>query len=295
MNYKEALEQKIKLINHYLDKLFNSIPDSQAKIIYDAMAYSIFAGGKRLRPVLMLSAFEAVGGEGEIIYPFACAIEMIHTYSLIHDDLPAMDNDDLRRGKPTNHKVYGEGMAILAGDALLNKAYELMIKASLTCSGREALEAMDIIATCAGTEGMIGGQVIDLLSEGRQVDMETLLFIHKNKTAAMIEASLKAGGILGKGTKEEIEALGQLGYCIGMAFQIQDDILDITGSQEKLGKAINSDIKNEKATFVSIVGLEASRKYVEKLTKQGISALEVFGEKAAFLAWLSYYLMTRTY
>lgn len=293
MKYKEELNNKIKLINDYLNKIFDSFPDSQAQIIYEAMKYSVFAGGKRLRPVLMLSAFEAVGGKGEIIFPFACAIEMIHTYSLIHDDLPAMDDDDYRRGKKTNHKVYGEGLAILAGDALLNKAYELMIKASIDYPGKEALLAMDAIASCAGTEGMIGGQVVDLISEGRPVDLDIINFIHKNKTAAMIESSLKAGAILGQASKEEIEVLANLGYCIGMAFQIQDDILDITGDEKELGKAINSDLKNNKATFVSIKGLEESKKYVERLTRQGMDYLEILKERGNFLIWLSDYLMTR--
>lgn len=295
MNYKAELNQKINLMNDYLDKLFSRITKSQSEVIYKAMKYSLFAGGKRLRPVLMLSAFESVGGEGDIIYPFACAIEMIHTYSLIHDDLPAMDNDDYRRGNLSNHKVYGEGLAILAGDALLNKAYEIMIKASIDYPGKEPLQAMDIIASCAGTEGMIGGQVVDLISEGIKVDMDTIHYIHKNKTAAMIQGSLKAGGVLGKGTNEEINALEQFGYCIGMAFQIQDDILDIIGNEKKLGKAIKSDAKNEKATYVSIKGLEESKKYVEKLSKQGIRYLDLFKERGQFLSRLSNNLISRTF
>ncbi|NLK20930.1 MAG: polyprenyl synthetase family protein [Epulopiscium sp.] len=295
MNYKGELQQKIILINNYLDKLISANKNTPAKIIYESMNYSIFAGGKRLRPVLMLSAFEAVGGKGQIVYPFACALEMIHTYSLIHDDLPDMDNDDFRRGKLTNHKVYGEGLAILAGDALLNLAFETMIKATRENFSKEALDAMDVIASAAGARGMIGGQVVDLISENQEINMDNLNYIHKNKTTAIIQAALKAGGILGKGSKKEIKYLEEFGYCIGMAFQIQDDILDICGNEEELGKPIKSDEKNKKATYVSIKGLDESKKHVEALSQEGLVKLEDFKEKGQFLSWLSQHLMSRTY
>ena len=243
----------------------------------------------------MLSAFEAVGGVGEIVYPFACALEMIHTYSLIHDDLPAMDNDDYRRGKLTNHKVYGEGLAILAGDALLNLAFETMITATKKHRSWEAIDAMDVIAYAAGIKGMIGGQVVDLISENKIIDLDTLHYIHKNKTTAIIQAALKAGALLGKGTPEEIEALDKFGYCLGMAFQIQDDILDIISTQEELGKPIKSDEKNGKATFVSLKGLDFSKQYVKQLSQDAIHYMEDFKEKGQFLSWLSEYLMSRTY
>ncbi|WP_058485269.1 polyprenyl synthetase family protein [Defluviitalea phaphyphila] len=295
MNFKNELKQKVDIINKHLDKILIEEKNSPAKIIYESIKYSTFAGGKRLRPILMLSAFETVGGTGEIIYPFACAIEMIHTYSLIHDDLPAMDNDDYRRGKLTNHKVYGEGIAILTGDALLNLAFETMIKTTKDYFSKEAIDAMEIIAKAAGIDGMIGGQVVDLISENKKVDMDTINFIYKNKTTAIIQASLKAGGILGKGNEKQINALEKFGYCIGMAFQIQDDILDIISTQEKLGKPIKSDERNGKATFVSLKGLDVSKKYVEELSKKAIDNLGEFKENAQFLCWLSEYLMSRTY
>jgi len=294
MNFKKELDTKVDIVNQYLDGF---IPQAQgyAEVIYDAMRYSSFAGGKRLRPILMLSAFEAVGGVGEIVYPFACALEMIHTYSLIHDDLPAMDNDDYRRGKLTNHKVYGEGLAILAGDALLNLAFETMITATKKHRSWEAIDAMDVIASAAGIKGMIGGQVVDLISENKIIDLDTLHYIHKNKTTAIIQAALKAGALLGKGTPEEIEALDKFGYCLGMAFQIQDDILDIISTQEELGKPIKSDEKNGKATFVSLKGLDFSKQYVKQLSQDAIHYMEDFKEKGQFLSWLSEYLMSRTY
>lgn len=294
MNFKKELDTKVDIVNQYLDGF---IPQAQgyAEVIYDAMRYSSFAGGKRLRPILMLSAFEAVGGVGEIVYPFACALEMIHTYSLIHDDLPAMDNDDYRRGKLTNHKVYGEGLAILAGDALLNLAFETMITATKKHRSWEAIDAMDVIAYAAGIKGMIGGQVVDLISENKIIDLDTLHYIHKNKTTAIIQAALKAGALLGKGTPEEIEALDKFGYCLGMAFQIQDDILDIISTQEELGKPIKSDEKNGKATFVSLKGLDFSKQYVKQLSQDAIHYMEDFKEKGQFLSWLSEYLMSRTY
>lgn len=294
MNFKKELDTKVDIVNQYLDGF---IPQAQgyAEVIYDAMRYSSFAGGKRLRPILMLSAFEAVGGVGEIVYPFACALEMIHTYSLIHDDLPAMDNDDYRRGKLTNHKVYGEGLAILAGDALLNLAFETMITATKKHRSWEAIDAMDVIAAAAGIKGMIGGQVVDLISENKIIDLDTLHYIHKNKTTAIIQAALKAGALLGKGTPEEIEALDKFGYCLGMAFQIQDDILDIISTQEELGKPIKSDEKNGKATFVSLKGLDFSKQYVKQLSQDAIHYMEDFKEKGQFLSWLSEYLMSRTY
>jgi geranylgeranyl diphosphate synthase type II len=294
MDFKKELDKRSSIINEYLNEF---LPQSYgfAEIIYDSIRYSVFAGGKRLRPIMMTAAFEAVGGTGEIIYHFACALEMIHTYSLIHDDLPAMDNDDFRRGKLTNHKVYGDGLAILAGDALLNLAFETMIKAGKSHPSKEVFEAMEVIASSAGIGGMIGGQVVDLISENQEIDIDIINFIHRHKTTALIQAALKAGGILGKGTNEEIKALDKFGYCLGMAFQIQDDILDIISTQEELGKPINSDEKNGKATFVSLNGLDASKEYVKKLSQDAAYQLEIFRERGQFLSRLSEYLMSRTY
>jgi geranylgeranyl diphosphate synthase type II len=291
---KQLLSKKIQTVDKYLNQYIPS-EDTKPSTIYESMRYSVFAGGKRLRPILMMGAFEAVGGTGEKVFPFACALEMIHTYSLIHDDLPAMDDDDFRRGKPTNHKVYGEGIAILAGDALLNTAHETMITAAKEYKGEECLEAMDIISSAAGTRGMIGGQVIDLLSENKPIDLDQLHYIHENKTGALIRAAVKAGGVLGKAEKEQIDLLDHFGYCLGMAFQIQDDILDVTSTTAELGKPIQSDVKNGKATYVSLNGLEAAKQYMEKLSYEAINAVERFGEQGAFLKQLTEHLISRTY
>lgn len=294
MKLQETLKEKIEYIDAGLEQ-YLKVSHTPQKQIYEAMGYSVFAGGKRLRPILMLAAFEAVGGQGEQVLPFACALEMIHTYSLIHDDLPAMDNDDYRRGKLTNHKVYGEGIAILAGDGLLNLAFEIMIKAGLQYGQDICLQAMDVIARAAGTEGMIGGQVVDLLSENTPVEIDIVEYIHENKTAALIQAAVKAGGILGGGDPKQIQLLERFGYCLGMAFQVQDDILDVTSTTEELGKPVQSDIKNQKSTFVSLVGLEKSKEYVERLSMEAIESLQGLGERGELLIRLANYLMDRSY
>ncbi len=303
-NFNNTFKEKINTINTALDTYIpiqNEIPE----IIYDSMRYSIFAGGKRLRPILMMACYEALGGHGDEIIPFACAIEMIHTYSLIHDDLPTMDNDDFRRGKPTNHKVYGEAVALLAGDALLNLAFETMITAAKKYPQIPCLDALDIIAKASGTRGMIGGQTMDLLSENKDIDINTLQYIHENKTAAMICAAVKAGAAMAQASIEEIQIVERFGYCLGMAFQIQDDILDVISTTEQLGKPIHSDIKNHKSTYVSIVGLEESKQYVEKLSKEASDALHtltnhtltnhILQENGHFLLSLTKYLMHRSY
>ncbi|WP_053957132.1 polyprenyl synthetase family protein [Inediibacterium massiliense] len=296
MNLQQALKEKIT----YIDKAMHTyLPqeDSLQKEIFDAMSYSIFAGGKRLRPILLLAATEFVGGNIDEALPFACAVEMIHTYSLIHDDLPAMDNDDFRRGKPTNHKIYGEGMAILAGDALLNYAFELMIDGALKNKddAYKKILAIKEIATAAGVYGMIGGQVVDLLSENKKIDGETLEFIHKNKTAALIISSIRAGAILGGANDEELSSLTDFSKNIGLGFQITDDILDIIGDEKKLGKKIGSDEQNHKATYPSIYGLDASIQKVQKLFTDGIHSIERFGTKSEFLIELSDFLVKRDY
>ena len=261
--------------------------------IFEAMRYSVFAGGKRLRPILLLSACEALGGESEKAVDFACAIEMIHTYSLIHDDLPAMDNDDYRRGRLTSHKKFGEATAILAGDGLLHHAFEVMANACVKDCNMQTVKAMQAIAHSAGVYGMLSGQVVDVLSEGKEIDEKTMYFIHKNKTAAMLQGALKAGAILAGATQKQIEIMEQAGEKIGVAFQIADDILDITSTLEELGKPVHSDEKNEKNTYVTMYGIEKSQQMVETLSQEAISLFQTLGEKADFLIELTKYLIDR--
>ncbi len=226
----------------------------EARVLYDAMEYSVFSGGKRLRPMLMLNTCHALGGFMERAMPFACAIELIHTYSLIHDDLPALDNDDFRRGLPTNHVRFGEDMAILAGDGLLNLAMEIMTDAC--ASDHSLIKAMKIITNAAGHRGMIGGQVVDVVTEGKSINEETLLFIHNHKTGAILKASILAGAAIANFSAPYLDELGQK---LGLAFQIMDDILDASGDFEKLGKPIHSDLKNKKNTFVTFYGLDKAK------------------------------------
>ena len=259
-----------------------------------AMNYSLKAGGKRLRPILTRESCKIVGGKEADAIPFAMAIEMIHTYSLIHDDLPALDNDDLRRGKPTNHKVFGEGMATLAGDALLNYAYEVMLSSSINKENpHKYLRAIYEIATHAGIYGMIGGQVVDVESENKVIEKEKLDFIHLNKTAAMIVGCMRAGAIIGDATEEELKKITKYGRNIGLSFQIVDDILDITGDEEKLGKPIGSDIENHKSTYPSLLGLEKSRQIARQLIEEGKSSIEGLSSEVDFLNQLGDYIISR--
>lgn len=269
MNFENDLKIKISSIDYHLDKYLK-----KNGLIYKAMGYSIFAGGKRLRPLLLLSAVETVSQDSEKYMPFACALEMIHTYSLIHDDLPAMDNDDFRRGKPTNHKVYGEAMAILAGDGLLNLAFEIMLESSITLNNPNSLLAMKKIANCSGVNGMIGGQELDILSENKKIDNETLLNIHNKKTGALFQCSLVAGALLGNANKDLIEKFDEIGLKIGLAFQIKDDILDICSDEITLGKPILSDEKNNKTTYVTIHGLEKSKNDYDILCMEILTLLK---------------------
>lgn len=296
MDFKKLLMEKKNKVEDALNQYFENKTGLQ-KTIFESMSYSIYAGGKRLRPVLMIEVCELLNGKTEDIIPFACAIEMIHTYSLIHDDLPAMDNDDYRRGKLTNHKVFGEGIAILAGDGLLNLAFETMLKKIIKGDLKSdiGIRAMYEIAKAAGVEGMIGGQVVDLESEGKEVDKETLDFIHLKKTSALIEASVKAGAIIGEATNEQYEALKKYARNIGLAFQIVDDILDVIGDEKKLGKKVGSDISNEKSTYISLYGIEESKKIANKLIKNSLEALEIFDDKANFLRELARFLEVREY
>lgn len=288
---KNRLKEDIEIINKALTAAMAHDQNPQQKI-YEAMEYSLYAGGKRLRPVLMLETAKMCGGNTETVLPFACAMEMIHTYSLIHDDLPAMDNDDLRRGKPTNHKKFGEAMAILAGDALLNKAFETALSAKSE-NPSLILRAMAMLANSSGTEGMIGGQVVDIESEGKQIDVSELRYLHLLKTGAIIRSSCTIGAVLSGASEEEIKAVDEFASSLGVAFQIRDDILDCIGTEEELGKPIGSDAEEGKNTYVSLFGLDKSIELVAEYSQKAVKALRIFGEKAEFLKWVTEYLIKR--
>ncbi len=294
MNFKEKLKSYVDVINDFLDK-YIVVEDVPEKVLYSSMKYSLEAGGKRLRPVLSLSVCDMLDGNINDVIPYACAIEMIHTYSLIHDDLPSMDDDNFRRGKPTNHKVFGEAIAILAGDGLLNSAFELMLKAS--SYGDKGLDkkikAISVIANASGIKGMIAGQVIDLESEDSDISPELLKRMHKCKTGALIKAPVISSAVLCGASKDEIKHLESFSENIGLAFQIKDDILDIEGDSDKLGKNIGSDASNGKSTFVSIYGLDKSKEMLFNITANAVSDLDIFGDKALFLKELSKYLLER--
>lgn len=280
------------------DVVIRFLPDVEGmqSSIFDAMQYSVTAGGKRLRPILMNETFQLFGGEGDVIEPFMAAIELIHTYSLVHDDLPAMDNDMLRRGKPTTHAVYGEAMGVLAGDALLNYAFETALNAyDADVDTVRVTEAMRLLARKAGVFGMIGGQVVDVESEKKQLEMtkEKLDFIYELKTGALIEASMMIGAVLAGATEEQVETVENVAKKIGLAFQIQDDILDIEGDEATLGKPIGSDERNEKCTFVTFAGIEKSKEEVKRLTDEALEELNSLPEKNEFLNELLKYLVYR--
>ena len=268
-----------KEVNTFLLNYFEN-KGSFNKVIYDSASYSLNIGGKRIRPLLMLLTYNMYKENWREILEFSSAIEMIHTYSLIHDDLPCMDNDDLRRGKPTNHKVYGEDIAVLAGDALLNH-------------GREALVASQKIAEAAGAEGMIGGQVVDIINEGKKISEEELRYMHMKKTGALIKVSIVAGAILGNASEEEIELLEKFGENLGLAFQIKDDILDVIGNTEKLGKKVLSDEENDKTNFISMHGLDYCIKECERLTNESINILDSLSVNTEALKILTKELLDR--
>lgn len=274
--------------------IYGYCPDEFGKqsLIFEAMNYSVKAGGKRLRPILMLETFKLFGEDEAKVYPFMAAIEFIHTYSLVHDDLPAMDDDEFRRGQKTTHAKFGEDLGILAGDGLLNYAYEVMSEAVV--KNPNAAEAMAVIAKKAGSYGMVGGQTVDVINEGKKLDIETINFIHNLKTAALIEASMMAGAILGGATEEQVLQVESIAKNIGMAFQIQDDILDVTGDEKKLGKPVLSDEKNEKDTYITLIGLEESKQKVEDLSNLAIDGIKALGENE-FLVTLVEKLISREY
>lgn len=295
MNFKEELKDRVDHIEAILKEY---LPNEEGwqKTVIAAMNYSVLAGGKRLRPMLMEETYRLFGGKGREIEPFMAAIEMIHTYSLVHDDLPAMDNDEYRRGRKTTHVVYGEAMAILAGDGLLNYAFETAMK-SFTMEGdlEKKARALSVLAQKAGIYGMIGGQTADIEAEdlGNQVTTEHLMFIHAHKTSALIEAAMMTGAILAGASQEEIAQIEKAAYEIGIAFQIQDDILDVTSTLEMLGKPIGSDAKNHKTTYVTLKGLEESRKEQQELSLHAIETIRNIGYSNDFLMELVTSLITR--
>lgn len=276
---KDRVENVEQIINQYLPK-----EEGYQKKVLEAMNYTMKAGGKRIRPLLMYEVYKAFGGKEKIIEPFMAAIEMIHTYSLIHDDLPALDNDAYRRGRKTAHVVYGEDIAILAGDGLLNYAFEVATSAFTMKAGDTKVErAFQALATKPGIYGMIGGQTADVVSTGKSLTLDEILYIHEKKTAALLQCAFMIGGILAGATTEEVKQLEIAGKEIGLAFQIQDDILDLIGDEKEIGKPVASDEKNGKITYVTIKGLEQSQKDVQELTKSGIYRMENMGIKQPFL------------
>lgn len=294
MDFKAYLKEKQQLIDQALKNFFPQ-PQGPAATVIRAMQYSLFAGGKRLRPILCLAGAEAVGGQSRALLPVACSLELIHTYSLIHDDLPAMDNDDLRRGQPTNHKVFGEAMALLAGDGLLTEAFRLMTEMKLAdpLPAQALLRTIGLIATAAGYQGMVGGQTVDIEYTGKKVDPSLLQFLHTRKTGALITAAVAAGAILGNGTEAEIRALTDYGESVGWAFQIADDILDVEGDSALMGKETGGDARKHKITYPAVVGLEQSKKLKKELIEQAITALGSFGPGAEPLRHLANYIIER--
>lgn len=293
MDLKPYLVARIALIDHALNGF---LPKASAKpaTLHQAMRYSLFAGGKRLRPVLTLAAAEACGGTVAGALPAAGAVECIHTYSLVHDDLPCMDDDDLRRGRPTNHKVFGEGVAVLAGDALLTIAFEILAQAKPAARYPIAAHIGEL-AHAAGSKWLIGGQVADLEGEGKKLSGAELQYIHRCKTAALLTASIRLGAMSANATPKQLAALTEFGQALGLAFQVIDDILDVTQTTEKLGKTAGKDVKAIKATYPAVFGLDRSRSEAHRLTRKAHTALKPFGKKANTLRALADYLLARDY
>ena len=292
MDIRAEIQTRVDEIEQIIKRY---LPEEEGwqKTIMEAMNYSILAGGKRLRPMLMSETYRLFGGKSKVIEPFMAAMEMIHTYSLVHDDLPAMDNDEYRRGKKTTHAVYGEAMGILAGDALLNLAFETAAGAfDIETSARTA-KALQILSKKAGIYGMIGGQVVDVESEGQPLSREKLDFIYRLKTSALIEAAMMVGAVLAGASDDEVAAIEHVANDVGLAFQIQDDILDVTSTLEVLGKPIHSDDKNHKTTYVSLEGLDKAKKDVEEISERALSTLASLNHKNAFLEELIRMLITR--
>lgn len=287
-NVLDKIEYYSQIVNKKMDEYIKN--DEIPSKMQEAMAYSVFAGGKRLRPALVLAACEMFKGNIEKALPFACAIEFIHTYSLIHDDLPALDNDDFRRGRLTSHKVFGEDLAILVGDALLSYAFEIMADA---CEDKASIEATRYITYAAGAKSMVAGQWVDVSSNGVNIDFDKMEYIHLNKTAAMIIGAIKAGAVCGGADKKDTDIISEYAKEIGYTFQIVDDILDVEGDSEELGKKIGSDQSNEKTTYVTLFGIDGAKEKAWEHTERAISLLNPYGEKAGFFVELAKYLLTR--
>ena len=288
------LIEKRAIIERALKAYFPE-PEGPAVEVVKAMRYSLFAGGKRLRPILCMAAAEVVGGAETDVLPVACAFELIHTYSLIHDDLPAMDNDDLRRGKPTNHKVFGEAIALLAGDGLLTEAFNLMAKTEIKdrVTSHALLMVIGLISRAAGYRGMVGGQTVDIQSEGKEVDFSVVEFIHTHKTGSLIEASVTSGALLGGCNEQQLQALTSYGRKIGRAFQISDDVLNIEGDRETMGKSVGSDKQRGKITYPAMVGLHKSKEIQSQLVKTAILSLKQFDHRAEPLREIANYIIRR--
>ena len=293
MNFNEELNRRTEEIERLLEGYLPQESGFQ-KTVLEAMNYSVRAGGKRLRPLLIAESFRLFGGEGKAAEPFMAAMEMIHTYSLVHDDLPAMDNDEYRRGRKTTHVVYGEAMGILAGDGLLNYAFETALRAFDIDPGNQGIpEALKVLARKAGIYGMIGGQSVDVQSEGKALSREKLDFIYRLKTSALIEASMMIGAILAGAGEEQVKKIEQAASDVGLAFQIQDDILDVTSTVEVLGKPIHSDEKNHKTTYVTLEGLDKASADVERISMRALDTLAGIGRRNEFLEELIRYLVSR--
>ncbi len=294
-NLRSYLDERSRLVENALD-LYMPGKDTLPADLHSAMRYSVFAGGKRIRPVLLMAACEAVGGCAADALPAACAIEMIHSYSLIHDDLPAMDDDDYRRGQPTNHKVYGEATAILAGDALLTEAF-ILLSSPLNADKLtpvQIVELINLLSKSSGSRGMVGGQVVDMESEGQGIDLPTLEYIHTHKTGALLLAALEMGCVIGQSNSDQRQALKRYGEAIGLAFQVADDILDIVSDQDSLGKDIGSDQARGKATYPALLGLDGARQRAEELRTMALGAISSFSDQAEPLRAIANYIVERT-
>ncbi len=301
MDIKKYLQEKKEIVDSALESYFPKDPGTASKGVFpnslhQAIRYSLFAGGKRVRPILSMASFEAVGATGEEILPFACALEMIHTYSLIHDDLPALDNDDYRRGQPTCHKMFGEAIGILAGDALLTEAFRLMAnrsRGSFSSPEAPVLDIINEVAQAAGMHGMVGGQALDIESEGKKANFPTVEYIHTHKTGALILVSVRTGARLGGGDEGALKALTRYGEGIGLAFQIADDILNVEGNAVLLGKKTGSDVSKGKATYPSVFGLEESKKRARELVESSVESIRAFGPEAHPLREIARFIISR--
>jgi geranylgeranyl diphosphate synthase type II len=294
MELKAYLEERRGLVNRALEAYLPGVRGPAFRVV-QAMHYSLMAGGKRLRPILCLAAAEAVGGDPGEALPVACALEMIHTYSLIHDDLPAMDNDDLRRGRPTCHKQFDEATAILAGDGLLTEAFHILGAAAPRYEGREAvlLEIMALLGQAAGYRGMVGGQMLDLMAEGKKITLKELETIHRLKTGALLTAAVRSGALMGGGTRVQVTLLSAYGEKFGLAFQVTDDLLDVEGEAAEMGKSPGMDEKRRKATYPALLGVEESRAWARSLVEAALQDLEPLGPAAGPLAQIAQYLLVR--